>query len=627
MCGIAGFIDFTKNLNKQALVGMTDALSHRGPDGSGYLLDILDSSIIGLGHRRLSIIDLSEQGAQPMSKHNTHLIFNGEIYNYVEIQKELITLGYNFTSQSDTEVVLSAYDAWGPACVEKFIGMFAFTIYHPDQQKIVLFRDRLGVKPLFIYDYEGVLMFASELKSFHEVSLFNKDIDTDAVSLYFKYGFVPSPKCIFKHCYKLDPGCYLEVDLSNKKYNKKQYWSAKSFLTESTKNTSEDTIVLDMDVLIKSACNYRMVADVPVGVFLSGGYDSSLVTAMLQSDRTEKINTFTIGFENKKYNEANYADTVAKYLGTNHHSYICTTKEAQEIIPQIAEIYDEPFADSSAIPTLLVSKMTSQHVKVALSADGGDEVFSGYNRNLRFLQIKERLDKYPNLLKGLGILGINAIGSLNLLNEDLALKLDKASLLLKDNSLENIFKVYPQFYTDKRIHRFIDHDIINDPQDELLANVNHSDEFNKLLLMDYQSTLTNDMLVKVDRASMKNSLEGREPLLDHRIYEYMASIPSSLKMKDGSLKNILKQITHKYIPKDIMERPKMGFGIPVNDWLKTDLIFLVKEYLTEDKIANYGILNARSVMKSVNYMLADEKNNSAQLWLFLTFQMWCERWL
>ncbi len=633
MCGITGIIDRSNlSFDIETLRAMTDALVHRGPDGFGYKHWSCCNSNIGFGHRRLSIIDLSEGGAQPMQKHNSWLTFNGEIYNFKEIQKELKEKGYSFRSNSDTEMILSAYDCWGMDCVKRFRGMFAFAIFDEEKRKILLVRDRIGIKPLFLYQSSGLTLFASELKSFHKHPKFNKELNKHAVQLYFKYGFVPSPLSIFKNTHKLKPGYILEMNLENNDIKEIQYWNPNDYVTnEEYQNLSLEEIEQRVESLLQESFEYRLVADVPVGVFLSGGYDSSLVTALLQKDRTEKINTFTIGFENDTYNESPHAEKVAKHLGTNHYTHICTKKETQDIIPILPHYYDEPFADSSAIPTFLVSKITSEHVKVALSADGGDELFSGYNRNKRFVSIKNDLDKIPKLFRRSLSSLTQLISNAYINSPNKSIRWDKISSVLKDSSLLEIINIYPQYFTDSIINKIISNQknsskFLN-PLEDLKGNLKGiKDEFNALLSFDYQSTLTNDMLVKVDRASMANSLEGRDPMLDHKIYEFISSIPSEKKMYGGELKYFLKNITHKYIPKSIMQRPKMGFGIPINDWLKNDLNYLIQDNLNNQELDRHGIFNTKKMSKLIK-TVSNYTDNNNQLWLILSFQMWAKKWL
>lgn len=625
MCGIAGFIDFNMSLALSDLKAMTDSIIHRGPNGEGHKVWKDENVIIGLGHRRLAIIDLSENGAQPMVYSNVGITYNGEIYNYKEIRQELRNLGFTFKTDSDTEVILQAYRAWGPQCVQKFIGMFAFVLYDINTKSIYFFRDRSGVKPLYIYEKNGLILFSSELKAFHNIKLFSKEINSDAVTLYFKYGYIPDSHCIFKYCCKVGPGSYIKLDLRTKELSKVCYWNPFTF-HQQTFPIDKSKLHSEINQLLISAFQYRMVADVPVGVFLSGGYDSSLVAAILQKNSTAKIKTFNIGFEDSEYDESGYANQVAKYLGTDHLSILCTLKQAQDIIPDLTYYYDEPFADSSQIPTYLVSKMTSSYVKVALSADGGDELFGGYSRKLKILKYHKNINKIPlSSRKLIGEIGYR-VAKTKLLSTPDRVKLHKLSLMFKDPSIENIFDLYLQYYSNNILSEIISKDFFEIEVTNKKMVENNFDTINALLSLEYNSTLSNDMLVKVDRATMANSLEGREPLLDHRIFEYLATIPSEYKIQNGELKILLKELTHKYIPKEIMHRPKKGFGVPVSFWLKSDLKDMTFDILSQRSINKFGILNADHVLKEIQKQFAKNDSND-QLWLFFNFQMWCEKWL
>ncbi|PHI20726.1 asparagine synthase (glutamine-hydrolyzing) [Lewinellaceae bacterium SD302] len=630
VCGIAGFLDFNGTTERKTLVAMTDSLAHRGPDGAGYDYYSHGKVSIGLGHRRLSIIDLSTQAAQPMRRGDYSIVLNGEIYNYREIKDGLQSSNVGFETDSDTEVILAAFERWGPDCISRLRGMFAVVIYDHRRGIVHFFRDRLGVKPLFIYQWDGLLLFASELKAFHQHPGFEKKIDRSALSLYFRYGFVPEPECIFSNVRKLPPGSYLSLDLSNGEQRATTYWDASALArTTKTIHRPETELLEEIDSRLQTAFDYRMVADVPVGIFLSGGYDSSLVTAMLQKDRTEKLKTFTIGFESERYNEAHHARAVAEYLSTEHTALVCTEQDAQAIVADLPNYYDEPFADSSAIPTFLVSRLAAGSVKVALSSDGGDELFSGYSRNLRFQKIYRQLNNLPAPVAGIlaGFAGWNAGRYANDLPR--SVWWEKFAKVLRDNSLLSIIDAYPSFTSVNSLEYLMlayPSEIIN-PQDKLRDKLrNIEDRFNGLLAYDYQSTLTNDMLVKVDRATMAASIEGREPMLDHELYEYLLSVPSAQKMKNGQLKYLLKKITHRYLPAAIMDRPKQGFGIPIGRWLKTDLRGLVEEHLNEQAIARYGLLHPQRTKETVN-RLTNSKRDEPQLWLLLTFQMWCAKWL
>ncbi|HIP12830.1 MAG TPA: asparagine synthase (glutamine-hydrolyzing), partial [Arcobacter sp.] len=408
MCGITGFCDFTKKSTSKELSSMMQAIEHRGPDAKGQLIHEEEQVTVGLGHRRLSILDLSSEGVQPMVFKNLEIIYNGEVYNFQEIKVELKAKGYAFHSQSDTEVLLKAYHAWGLKALEKFRGMFAMTIFDKDKGELILIRDRAGVKPLYWYFKDGLFLFASELKSFHEHPNFQKVINRDVLAQYLQHGYVLQPYSIFESTRQLEAGYTLHLNLKTQIIEKNQYWSVSDFYEKPKLILNDDEVINQTEAILKESFAYRMVSDVPVGTFLSGGYDSSLVTALLQSDRDEKINTFTIGFKEKGYDEAPHAKAVAKHLGTNHTEYYCTQKDALEVIPKLAEIYDEPFGDASAIPTVLVSQLAREKVTVSLSADGGDEIFAGYSAYDKLTKIKATNSKIPRILRrtGAGVLNM-----------------------------------------------------------------------------------------------------------------------------------------------------------------------------------------------------------------------------
>ncbi|MEM7571982.1 MAG: asparagine synthase (glutamine-hydrolyzing) [Bacteroidota bacterium] len=634
MCGISGFVDIKGKYRIRAdfiLRAMTNSLQHRGPDGAGYELRQVGTVNIGLGHRRLSILDLSEAGHQPMKKHDRELILNGEIYNFKEIRETLEQAGYRFRTATDTEVILSAYDYWGADCLNQFQGMFALVLFDKPASCLFIARDRLGVKPLFIYEREGLILFASELKAFHQHPGFIKVIDENAMRAYFTYGFVPSPLCIFQGCRKLSPGSFLTINLETGSSELRTYWDA----TELARKPNlfygtEQELVDRIEEMLLEACSYRMVADVPVGVFLSGGYDSSLVTALLQTNRKDRLKTFTIGFVDEAFDESPQAEAVAKFLGTDHQTFHCTEAEAKAIIPELPKAYDEPFADSSAIPTYLLSQRAAEFVKVALSADGGDELFSGYRRNLRFLTIQKRLRRIPTPLRPLlglifgGVANIQALWSAE--TSDWWYKLGQMS---KDPHLVNLIHTYPQVIGKPMLAKLSNGSIKSDPLRELRKALRSvPDEGNALLAFDYQSTLTNDMLVKVDRATMAHGLEGREPLLDHRLYEFLIGLAFKRKMPDRQLKYLLRQVVHRYLPKDLMDRPKQGFGIPIHDWLRGDLKPLLQEHLNEQRIKEQAYLNHQLVGEILNkYESGRLKTGNSQVWLLLCWQMWVKEWL
>lgn len=630
MCGIVGFIDFNKKLSNEKLINITDVIHHRGPDDSGCSFFETKFANIGLGHRRLSILDLSIHGHQPMQYENFEIIFNGEVYNFKEIREELTE--YSFFSDSDTEVILKAFHKWGIKAVDKFNGMFAIAIYDKLNEKITLIRDRTGIKPLYYYKNDNLFLFGSELKSFYQCARFEKDIDFNALAQFFHYGYIPQPYSIFKNCFKLKAGHYLEIDLKSQKFEEKKYWDVKDFYNLPKKNISYEDAKNEIEKLLISSFNYRMVSDVPVGVFLSGGYDSSAVTAILQKTNTQKIKTFSIGFNEEGYNEAHHAKKVADYLGTEHTEYYCTQKEALDILPNLAEIYDEPFGDSSAISTILVSKLARREVTVALSADAGDEIFGGYGKyktSLKYFQFFSKFPKFSHTILSFIFNNVNPNKIPVLKNKyNIDSRFKKIAYILKSNSAVMAMKYTSHMFTQDEIRKLFNQDFIEyktyfDTPNELNSS---NDELSKMFAIDYQTYLVDDILTKVDRATMSVSLEGREPLLDYRIIEYVAQLPSSFKMNDKETKIVLKDIVHKYIPKEIMDRPKMGFGVPISEWFRDELKEYFYKYFEENKLKK-ARLNPTEVIRLRDEYLSGQDVNTRRLWFILMYMMWYERWM
>jgi asparagine synthase (glutamine-hydrolysing) len=634
VCGLAGFCDFNKISTKEHLVEMTDQIKYRGPDGSGYFIDEKESYIIGLAHRRLSILDLSSNGSQPMTLDHLSIALNGEIYNFHEIKNELIIHGYSFISNSDTEVVLAAFHKWGVACVDRFIGMFVFVILDNLNEQLYLVRDRAGVKPLYYSFSNNTFIFGSELKSLVRHISFKKSVCPEAISNYFSLGYIPQPLTIYEDTFKLRSGHYLKFDLKTKKLEELQYWNLLDFYNKPKLSISEDELLLKIEELLISAFQYRMVSDVPVGIFLSGGYDSTAVAAILQSHQKSPINTYTIGFKEEKYNEAPFAKAIANYIGTNHKEHYCSIDDARSILPKLSTIFDEPFGDSSAIPTYLVSAIAKEDVTVALSADGGDEIFGGYNsytiteRYVNINKLNPLVKKLVyNAIKGLRVL----IPSSFYRNEyNLETRIDKIHEMFNGNkSVEEIFGLVTSIFSPQQLEKLLvletSKKFIN--KDSFRINLNSSSTLDNLMLIDFKTYMVDDILTKVDRTSMAVSLEGREPLLDHRIAELLAQVPVEMKVKNGDKKYLLKKIVHKYVPQELIDRPKKGFGFPVFEWLRDDLNEYIDVYITEHKIKQQGILNWREV----NFILTEYRNgakiNAQKLWLILNFQMWYEKWM
>ena len=638
MCGIAGFIDFSNRSSTDILKSSTDTLSHRGPDGSGYEFFQHDNCQVGLGHRRLAIIDHTDAGKQPMKYRHWYIIFNGEMYNYAEVKTELENLGHEFVSHSDTEVILHAWEQWGAAMIDRFIGMFAFAIYDEQKKELVAFRDRAGVKPFYYYWKDGLFLFASELKAFHKHPGFIKEINMQAVQQFLQYGYILAPLSIFNYTHKLLPGHFLKLSAGDAITDPvvEKYWDVFDAYNKPKLDISEAEALSEGEKLLISACQYRMVADVPVGVFLSGGYDSSAVTALLQAHQTEKLKTYTIGFHESEFNEAVYAKAVASHLKTDHTEYYCTTKEAQDIIPDIPYYCDEPFGDSSVIPTTLVSRLARKEVTVALSADAGDETFAGYSKYPVALSYLKKINRVPSFLRNTSGAVLNSIPDalLNTVfgNTAAGMKKERFSSMLKEKDISAaglMDRLLSQVYTSKQLNRLLSQSIISPASfynslPELNASVQ---ELDKMLAIDYKTYMVDDILVKVDRAAMSSSLEGREPLLDHRLVEFAAQLPAHFKMNGHEKKYLLKKITHKYIPKEIMDRPKMGFGVPVAKWLQHELKFYADEFMNDQAFAAHGLFRQEEIDLIKKKFFSGDKNYYGLFWYILVFQMWYKKWM
>jgi len=631
MCGLVGFIDYLKKSNEGLLKEMNQSLYHRGPDDEGQNFYEDESYCLGLAHKRLSILDLSKHGHQPMKYDNLEIVYNGEVYNFKEIKEELEKYNYTFESDSDTEVILKSYHKWGIDFIQKLIGMFSIVIYDKNKNKILMIRDRAGVKPFYYYEKNDIFLFSSELKAFHEHPNFEKEIDYNGLASFFRYGYILAPYTIFKDTYKLEAGHYIDYDLSLNQKSIIKYWDVYEYYNKPKLDISEEEAITKIEELLTSSFKYRMVADVPVGVYLSGGYDSTAVTALLQKDSNKKLKTFTIGFEAKEFNEANLAKKYSEILGTEHYEYIATEQDAIDIIPTLADIYDEPFGDSSAIPTILVSQIAKKEVSVVLSADGSDEIFGGYNKHHT---VPLLCKKFNNLSKYIRILNFTRPVFQNSLTNKLNLlpnyknKVNKFYDMLNQNSLEDIFNRSNYYLTDDEIKLLISSEF------SILNNFNtmkdiddKNDSTSKILGVDYKTYMVDDILTKVDRATMSVSLEGREPFLDHRIVEFVAQLPISLKYKDNTSKYLLKQIVHKYIPKEIIDKPKKGFSIPIEDWYNSKLKKYFMNYLNKESIEEIGVLNYAFVEEILHRYENGETYLIKNIWFIFIFQQWAKRWL
>jgi len=634
MCGIVGFI--SKQKDEKIVKNMLSVQAYRGPDDSGVLTEQIGDKIVHLGHNRLSIQDLSSHGHQPfVSDCGAYtIVFNGEVYNFKDIREELKALGYNFISESDTEVILYAYKAWGMDCLEKFIGMFAFCILDNPKGKMFLVRDRAGVKPLYYYVKEGVFMFASELKSFHEHPDFQKELNKEVLPYYFQFGYIPAPHTIFKNTHKLEPGHVLELGIRNFELRISKYWDVDECYAAPKFQKSEEEILADLEILLSDAVEQRMVSDVPVGVFLSGGYDSSLVTALLSKNKKRKLHTYTIGFDDKKYNEAEHAKSIAAHFGTEHTEYYVTLKDMLDKVKELPFYYDEPFGDSSAIPTMIVSKMARKEVTVALSADGGDEAFCGYSKYF-FLNKFERVFEKPlqkkllhsilSLLDGKQVAKINALLPKSLKQTNIEEKYNKFKRAIGSESLEEMFRNASSYVDANEIQKFLKIDV-NSKSYAPFTMQRELTFMDNMMLTDYKTFMVDDVLTKVDRATMTVSLEGREPLLDHRIIEFMARVPIKLKYKNKQGKYLAREILYKHIPKEMIDKPKAGFQIPLGEWLQKDLKHLVDKYLDASSL-DKEIFEVEAVVKMKQALYNGNMTHTNTIWFILMYEMWREKWL
>ena len=632
MCGLAGFVDFNFSSNKEILDEMIYTLNYRGPNDMGAEIYSFKNSIVGFAQSRLSIIDLSESGHQPMNYLNLTIVFNGEIYNFKEIRKELENLDHIFNSKCDTEVILHAYMQWGIDSVNHFIGMFAIILLDREKDLLVCFNDRAGVKPLYYYYQEGLFLFASELKAFHKHPKFKKEIDLESLSTFFEkvnHGHIPAPNTIFKNTWKLEQGTRLELNLTSKEIAIFKYWDISTYYHLPKLNLDYGEAKTELSRILESAFNYRMVSDVPVGLFLSSGYDSTAIAAILQKDKTERLKTFTIGFP-LGHNEIPFARKISQFIGTDHTELFCSIPEVKTVIKDLPYYYDEPFADSSAIPTILVSQLASKTVTVALSGDGGDELFAGYSSYNLLAKRINQLNYIPDPLKS------KASKILYYISECIPVK--KYQLKHKINGIAGSLNsdIYYQAselikFSNSMPSSYLKHLFLNTTQkSHLKTSSNVIDPANVIeiaLISDFKNYLQNDILTKIDRATMSVSLEGREPMLDHRIAEFAAQLPIDYKYDGITSKRILKDIVHDYLPKEMMNRPKSGFSLPIYSWLRSDLAFLIDEYLSNDSLAKSGLFNIPFISLQISLFKKNKLHYQPFIWKLIMFQMWYFRWM
>lgn len=639
MCGFVGVLSSTF-LNESTLCKMTRTLEHRGPDESTLWQDSLSG--ISLGHQRLSILELSNAGSQPMFSANGRfaLVYNGEIYNHLSCRKVLAESGFAvyWKGSSDTETLIEMISALGlEGALKLTTGMFSFALWDKLEKKLFLARDRFGEKPLY-YGWQGdSFLFGSELKALKIHPNFLNEIDSNALGLFLQYNYVPTPLSIYRGISKLTPGGILSVSLDHKAVCISTYWSAIDTMLSGKKNPFRGNVTEAIDEtenVLKRAVQIQLLADVPLGAFLSGGIDSSLIVSLMSAVSSTPVNTFTIGFDENGFNEAVYAKKIASHLGTNHTELYVNPKDCFDVIPLLGSMYDEPFADSSQIPTYLVSKLAAGSVKVALSGDGGDELFGGYNRyffaeklwtNLRFIPMPLRSGLYSTINK-LNTHQWDILSSLlhyilpkKYHYSNLTDKLNKASSLLAVESFDDVyFRLVKQWENPGEILNFD----YSPQKNKLIGSDLFQDNMDKMMLNDLITYLPDDILCKVDRAGMAVSLESRIPFLDHNVYAFSSSLPLSCKTNKGTSKWILREILKKYIPENLINRPKMGFGIPLEVWLRGPLKEWADDLLEEKVIKESGLLNPKVVRQKWEEHISGKRNWHYQLWSILMFQAW-----
>ncbi|HEY6351152.1 MAG TPA: asparagine synthase (glutamine-hydrolyzing) [Candidatus Angelobacter sp.] len=640
MCGIAGFWQRKRGGEHplEVLKHMGTALAHRGPDDSGCFFD--SSTGLGLSFRRLSILDLSPAGHQPMDSASGRytIIFNGEVYNFEEIRRELGD-GYSWRGHSDTEVMLEAIERWGlPAAVRRFVGMFAFALWDHAEHALSLVRDRLGIKPVYYGFAGGDFVFASELKAIREYPGFEGVIDRSALALYMRHNYVPSPHCIYQGLNKLPPGHILTLEAPSEQPKMSCYWSAgevaKAGLDSRVKGDDQE-IVAQLDEKLREAIRLRMIADVPLGAFLSGGVDSSTVVALMQAQSNRPVKTFTIGFHEDAYNEAAHAKRVAAHLGTEHTELYVTPEQAQNVIHLLPRMYDEPFADSSEIPTYLVSKLARESVTVSLSGDGGDELFAGYNRYFLTSSIWNSMKWAPKPVRKMAARLIHSLPPSGIdrmygcvrpvipARRRFSAVGDKAHKLAAFWDLGSPQAIYLQ-----ALSHWTPSEIVPDSREPATVIQFFRESAwlprleDQMMLTDLVNYLPDDILAKVDRASMAVSLEARVPVLDHRVVEFAWRLPLHFKIRNGISKWVLRQVLYKYVPRELIERPKMGFGVPIDSWLRGPLREWAEEMLSRQNLGRHGLFNVETIREKWDEHLSGARNWQYLLWDVLVFQDW-----
>jgi asparagine synthase (glutamine-hydrolysing) len=655
MCGIVGLFDSNRRFAPAALrevvVRMGDALRHRGPDSSGDWIDA--QAGLALGHRRLAIIDLSANGYQPMASASGRyrIVFNGEIYNFPRLRRELVSLGARLRGHSDTEVLLAALERWGlgPA-LERLVGMFAFALWDRRTGTLTLARDHLGQKPLYFGRIGSTFAFASELKALAVHPDFRPEVDRGALALFLRHQYVPAPHTIWRGVFKLPAGCLLTLDLGGGRLPEPDlariapYWSARTIAEQERRSASalSDGAALDrLDQLLTQAVGDCMVADVPLGAFLSGGIDSSLVVALMQKQSARPVKTFTIGFLEDAFDEVAHARRVARHLGTEHTELYVTPAEARALIPHLPEMFDEPMADPSQIPTYHVARLARQHVTVSLSGDGGDELFGGYGRYLVAEGLRRRAGRVPQGLRH-GAAALAQAVPARAWDQILRLaqmpapsglhgcwsgdRVHKLAALLRIDDPDQRYRALISAVHDPRA-LVIDGDEPPTAFTDPMRRPHLAEYTDRMMYYDTVTYLPDDILVKLDRTSMAVSLEARVPLLDHRVVEFALRLPSEAKLRARSGKWLLRELFRRHLPPELADRPKQGFAIPLADWLRGPLRDWAEALLDERRLVAEGFLHAAPVRRTWQEHLSGSRNWSSQIWSLLMFQAWRERWL
>ena len=651
MCGFGGFLSLhAAQWGEPVLQRMASSIARRGPDDSGYWLD--GDAGVALGHRRLAIVDLSPAGHQPMPSGSRRYViaFNGEIYNHLELRAELQEADklLAWRGHSDTETLLAGFDAWGiEPTVKKCIGMFAFAVWDKLTHVLTLGRDRLGEKPLY-YGWQGqgesaVFLFGSELKALKAHPAFAAEVDRGALSLLMRHGYIPAPHSIYQGISKLHPGCLMTLSLAERSASLMTYWSGKSMVEQGLAQPFTGTPLQAVDALeslLKDAVHKQMVADVPLGAFLSGGVDSSTIVALMQAVAKEQgnspVKTFTIGFNEPGYNEAEHAKAVAHHLGTDHTELYVSPQQALDVIPKLPGLYCEPFGDSSQIPTFLVSQMARQHVTVSLSGDAGDELFGGYGRYAFAEKMWNKLDKVPVGMRNLAAGALTSLsppawnrllapaqGLLPARLANIGDKLHKGAAVLGASSAIELYRLLVSSWADPAslvIGGIEPRTVLTDPDRQP-----KTDQFvHQMMALDMLSYLPDDILCKVDRAAMGVSLEARVPMLDHRVVEFAWNLPLAYKVRSGVGKWPLREVLFRHVPRKLIERPKMGFGIPLHDWLRGPLRPWAEELLSEVRLRQEGYFYPALIRKKWEEHLSGQRNWAPHLWTVLMFQSWLE---